>query len=322
MACPAAAADIETIRDASRRLVRELGFMRGTLAGTKLPPSAVHALVEIGGRGTMTAAALCEALVLEKSSVSRMLRKLLAAGEVEAAAHDRDGRAECLSLTAKGRATLDGIDHFARSQVGDALACLPGPAGAAVSGGLSAYARALTLSRTGCAAPPDPAVQVWAGYQPGVIGRATEMHARFYSRAAGFDRVFERKVASEVAAFVERLDRPCNQIWTASCRGAIVGTIAIDGEDFGPGIAHLRWFIVDDGLRGSGAGRKMLEEAVAFCDRRRFHETHLWTFRGLDAARRLYEATGFALAEERPGSQWGKEVVEQRFVRSGEPPPV
>ena len=34
---------IGPIRDASRRLVRELGFMRATLAGTNLPPSAVHA---------------------------------------------------------------------------------------------------------------------------------------------------------------------------------------------------------------------------------------------------------------------------------------
>ncbi len=43
---------------------------------------------------------------------------------------------------------------------------------------------------------------------------------------------------------------------------------------------------------------------------------HLWTFRGLDAARRLYEANGFALVEEQPGRQWGEEVIEQRFVRT------
>lgn len=36
---------VEPIRDASRRLVRKLGLMRDTLAGTGLPPSAVHALI-------------------------------------------------------------------------------------------------------------------------------------------------------------------------------------------------------------------------------------------------------------------------------------
>jgi hypothetical protein len=41
---------------------------------------------------------------------------------------------------------------------------------------------------------------------------------------------------------------------------------------------------------------------------------YLWTFQGLDAARRLYEKHGFRLAEEREGSQWGERVLEQRFV--------
>ena len=41
------------------------------------------------------------------------------------------------------------------------------------------------------------------------------------------------------------------------------------------------------------------------------------TFKGLDAARHLYEAAGFKLAEESEGRQWGSVVVEQRFVRRG-----
>ena len=46
-----------------------------------------------------------------------------------------------------------------------------------------------------------------------------------------------------------------------------------------------------------------------------FRSVQLWTFQGLDAARRLYESYGFQLEEEWPGAQWGKEVVEQRFER-------
>ena len=36
------------LRDFSRKLVRELGFMRTTLADSDLAPSAVHAIIEIG----------------------------------------------------------------------------------------------------------------------------------------------------------------------------------------------------------------------------------------------------------------------------------
>ncbi|MBI1772590.1 MAG: GNAT family N-acetyltransferase, partial [Burkholderiales bacterium] len=79
--------------------------------------------------------------------------------------------------------------------------------------------------------------------------------------------------------------------------------------------AHLRWFIVDDELRGGGIGRRLLKEAISFCEQQQFSEIQLWTFKGLDAARRLYEEAGFVLLEELPGRQWGEEVVEQRFSR-------
>ena len=80
------------------------------------------------------------------------------------------------------------------------------------------------------------------------------------------------------------------------------------------GLAHLRWFIVDDSLRGRGVGRGLLEQAMAFVDAHHF-ECYLWTFQGLDAARHLYLEAGFALAEESPGEQWGSRVVEQRYLR-------
>ena len=154
------------------------------------------------------------------------------------------------------------------------------------------------------------------GYRPGAIARCVEMHAQYYAREVGFGRAFEAKVASELAEFSARLDRPINQFWTAIEDGRIVGTVAIDGEDLGAGMAHLRWFIVDDATRGSGVGRRLLSDALAFCDGNSVPETQLWTFKGLDAARRLYEAQGFVQAEERAGRQWGEEVLEQRFVRA------
>lgn len=161
---------------------------------------------------------------------------------------------------------------------------------------------------------PGP-VRVETGYRIGAIARCVDMHMRYYAQTVGFGRAFEARVAGGLADFAARLDRPANQLWLAVAGGEIVGTVAVDGEDLGPGLAHLRWFIVDDGRRGAGLGRRLLGEAVAFCDRRGIAETHLWTFKGLDAARRLYEAAGFALTEERPGRQWGREVMEQRFVR-------
>ena len=46
-----------------------------------------------------------------------------------------------------------------------------------------------------------------------------------------------------------------------------------------------------------------------------FDETYLNTFKGLDAARHLYESFGFVLTQEEDGSQWGSTVTEQQFRR-------
>ncbi|WP_424811955.1 MarR family winged helix-turn-helix transcriptional regulator [Roseococcus sp. YIM B11640] len=139
--------DIADIRAASRRLVRELGFMRPTLAGTDLSPSAVHALVEIGARGSLTAAELCEVLLLEKSSVSRLLAKLSAAGEIVARPSETDARARPVSMTPKGRATLARIDRFAERQVSAALVRMEPASRRALAGALGAYAAALAQGR-------------------------------------------------------------------------------------------------------------------------------------------------------------------------------
>ena len=121
------------------------------------------------------------------------------------------------------------------------------------------------------------------GYRLGLIARITHLHAHFYARHAGFGQRFESVVAGGLAAFCDRLDKPQNEVWTAVRSGEIVGSVAIDGEDLGAGIAHLRWFIVADDVRGAGAGRELLRGALAFVDAGGFAETRLWTFGGLAA---------------------------------------
>lgn len=155
------------------------------------------------------------------------------------------------------------------------------------------------------------------GYQPGVIGGIVTLHADYYARQHGFGAPFEARVAAALADFVPRLGAPCNRLWTVWLRGRVAGSIAIDGEDLGGGQAHLRWFIVGDALRGQGVGRRLLAEALAFCDAQAFAQTVLWTFAGLDAACHLYRQTGFERVEQWAGDQWGPTVTEQRFVRPG-----
>ena len=138
---------IDDIRAASRQMVRELGFLEQTLAATDYPPSAVHAIIEIGARGPMTSSRLADLLHLEKSSVSRMVRKLIECGELNEQADANDARIKPLSLTARGRRTLATIEDFARRQVSSALEQLTDAERRTVREGLAIYAQALRADR-------------------------------------------------------------------------------------------------------------------------------------------------------------------------------
>lgn len=307
--------NIENIRVASRLMVRELGFMNQNLAATDYPPSAVHSMLEVETHGSMTGAQLVQILGLEKSSVSRMLAKLVEAGELEETPSSEDARTKWLSLTEKGKETVQNINAYADQRVATALEKLDPFTQEAVSQGLYSYATALKACRENSAGKMQNSFKIVSGYQAGMIGRITEMHGVYYAREHGFGHFFEAKVAAGLADFSARLDKPYNQIWLAIANDRIVGSVAIDGEDLGSNEAHLRWFILDDGCRGSGLGRKLVAEAMRFCDKQKFSSVQLWTFNKLFAARRLYESFGFELSNEWEGDQWGSTITEQQFTR-------
>ena len=151
------------------------------------------------------------------------------------------------------------------------------------------------------------------GYITGCIGRITEMHATFYARAVGFGTLFEAKVASELADFCLRYDHRRDGIWLALEGEAIHGSIVIDAAHYETEGAHLRWFIASDKSRGTGVGTRLIGAAMEFCREHNYRNVYLWTFDELHAARHLYEKYGFRLQSAQRGSQWGKEVNEQKF---------
>jgi DNA-binding MarR family transcriptional regulator len=138
---------IDDVRAASRQMVRELGFMETTLAATDYPPSAVHTILEIGIRGPMTAVQLAQFLHLEKSSVSRLVRKLIESGELKEMSDAEDARIKPLALTGRGQRTLAALHAYGRRQVSGALSRLTVAERRTVRDGLMLYAQALKADR-------------------------------------------------------------------------------------------------------------------------------------------------------------------------------
>ena len=146
--------------------------------------------------------------------------------------------------------------------------------------------------------------------RPGDAGYIAYRHAVLYEREYGLDKVFEKYV---LAGLLDFLDKPeGGEIWLAECAGKIAGFIAIVRHS--PTTAQLRWFLLEPEFRGTGLGRRLMETVMEFCRQQNYQEVFLWTFKGLDAARHLYEQYGFLLTEEKPNNTWKHELLEQRWV--------
>jgi len=152
------------------------------------------------------------------------------------------------------------------------------------------------------------------GYYPGVIGKVTELHAIYYFDNWGFDVSFETQVAQELSGFITQFEPHRDGFWATRMDNVFAGSIAIDGSRSDTEGARLRWFIVAPEFQGMGVGGVLLHQAVQFCRDAGYRKVFLWTFRGLDAARTLYEREGFRLSVEKTVHQWGREIVEEQFM--------
>lgn len=157
------------------------------------------------------------------------------------------------------------------------------------------------------------------GYFPGIVGKITEFHATYYYENWGFDVSFETQVGRELSEFLIGFQEKRDGFWVATIAGGFAGAIAIDGRQAGKEGARVRWFIVTPGFQGKGIGRTLLRRSIEFCKEAGYKRIYLWSFKGLKAARYLYECEGFRLCKEHEVRQWGQDIVEQMFKLNLEP---
>lgn len=151
------------------------------------------------------------------------------------------------------------------------------------------------------------------GYFPGVLGKITESHATYYWKHWNFDISFEIQVAHELADFLRNFDPGIDGFWAVTRGSDFCGAVAVDGHYIAEQAARLRWFIVEEKYQGAGIGRILIQKAVEFSRLSGHQRIYLWTFKGLDSARHLYEASGFKMSVEHVVDQWGSNITEQKF---------
>ncbi len=153
------------------------------------------------------------------------------------------------------------------------------------------------------------------GLPAAYVEQIVALHADYYPAHWGFTSFFIERVRAGALEFTRRFDPRRDLVARVVSNETITASLVIDGGTAANTTAHLRWFIVDERVRGTGLGNLLMETAIGFCRDHAYEHIFLTTFAGLDPARHLYEKFGFRLSASERGENWGTPVVEQRFER-------
>lgn len=108
---------IEAIRTFNRYYARVLGVFNNKYLDADFSPTEVRLIGEIGRTPGVTAKQIAAYLFLDKSYLSRVIRKLTGAGIIQRQRSESDGRAMPLFLTEKGLALHEELDARANARI-------------------------------------------------------------------------------------------------------------------------------------------------------------------------------------------------------------
>jgi DNA-binding MarR family transcriptional regulator/ribosomal protein S18 acetylase RimI-like enzyme len=285
---------IDRIRDFNRFYTQALGLTGRSYLQSGRTLAEVRLIHEIGAGAPVTARSLGQYLGIDEAQLSRMVARLTREGIVERTADAGDARRVLLSLTAEGRALLEGVTGQSRA----ALAALVPEARREGLAAALAQARALLE-------PPSPVIRAIG---PGDAGWIIGTHGALYARDEGYDQTFEALVARIMADFLERAD-PDEGSWIAEAGGQRLGTISCMRED--AETARLRLFILLPEARGQGLGQRLHDTCLGFARARGYRRMVLWTHESHRAACALYARNGWRLVRSVAANAYGTEVVDQ-----------
>jgi len=277
---------VAPLRDSSRRVVRELGFMSDRYQTTGVSHAQCHALLELETRGQLAGGELAATLMIDKSTASRLLHALAERGWARQRVDPADARRKLWHLTEAGRTKVVAVHLQANGQVGEALSLLGEAERSAVVDGMQLYAKALRRRRLQAAftvrsITHDDAPQVAA------IIRA--VMPEFGADGPGF-ALHDPEV--------DHMDRaygvPGARYYVIERGGRVLGgggVAALEGA--GAGTCELRKMYFLPEVRGLGLGARMLSTCLEAARELGYERCYLETLESMRAAQRLYRAFGF-----------------------------
>ena len=129
-------------------------------------------------------------------------------------------------------------------------------------------------------------IEIRHDFQAGDLGHIIRMHGEMYD----YGKAFEVYVGETLSEFFKHQDPERERFWIAELNGWIVGSICLKETD---GWAQLRYFLLDERVRGIGLGKQMMGLFMDFMQECGYKKSFLLTEKQLNTAANLYEKIGY-----------------------------
>ena len=250
----------------------------------------------------VSATALGRDLGIDLGYLSRVLQGLKRRGYVQAKRTPEDARRSALTLTEKGRKAYTLLNTRSRDKAVAMLEPLSEAKRTRLVGAMGAVQSLLSPEKS-----KTPREITLRPHRPGDMGWVMERHAVLYHEQDGWGAPFEALVAEIVKHFLENFDPKRERCWIAERNGERVGCVFVVQQS--RTVAKLRLLLVEPAARGTGLGRRLVEECIAFARAKGYKKLVLWTHAHLTAARHIYKATGFVKVGEEAHGTFGPRAV-------------
>lgn len=303
---------IAAVRAFNRFYTRRLGMLGSGLLGTTHPLPQARVLYELGQRPVTAVGDLRKRLDLDAGYLSRLLAGLESSGLLDRRPSPTDARRQEVRLTAVGMQEFAQLDARSIAEIQELLERLSD----ADQRRLLAAMHAIEDAWDGTPRPRARAFTLRAP-RAGDMGWVIQRHGALYEAEYGFDQSFEALVATIVAEYMQR-DDDRERAWIADVAGEQVGCVFCMRQD--DHTAKLRLLLVEPDARGMGVGARLVEQCVQFAEQAGYTSMTLWTQTVLEDAQRLYRRAGFTIADSKPHQSFGRDLVDQTWIRALSPP--
>jgi DNA-binding MarR family transcriptional regulator/N-acetylglutamate synthase-like GNAT family acetyltransferase len=294
------------IRSFNRFYTSHLDILSQHYLNSNYSLTEVRILYEISESKTITAQKITEILNLDKGYVSRILKRFLKENIIAKVSSPDDKRAFNIELSDLGKELLHSLNNKVDEQISQKIEKLSFFEKENLINSMHTVKNLLSESK-----PLRSDITYRHEINPGDIGYIIYLHGFIYGNESNFSNEFEKYVIKTFYNFLENYSSQYDRIWMAEYNNKIVGCIAIQHQSAEE--AQLRWFLLDPSFRGLGIGKKLLNDAVDFCQEKKFKNVFLLTTSMQDKALEMYKLAGFELTWSKEVQEWGKVFNEERY---------